>query len=154
MQGWRMFGWLILALPLQVQALAPSTFSTTVGHTLLCLNQLDEVWFYGYLQGAFGQPYKREGGAWWFKADASLWGVTVTDVLLSEPNSDYSFLAAVAEATPEQLSEAVQAGSGIAFPKVEAGPYPVRQSNPGSQIVYFKRKAKIFCAKNKFLHPY
>ncbi|WP_338845764.1 hypothetical protein V8J88_18805 [Massilia sp. W12] len=145
---------LCAALAGGARAAAPSTFGVTVGHALLCLNQLDEAWYYDYLQNAFGKPYKREGGAWWFKSDASLWGAPVTDVLVSEPNSDFSFLAAVVDVTPEVLSEAVQAGSGIPYAKVQSGPYPMRQSNPGSQIIYFQRKAKIFCAKNRFLRPW
>lgn len=138
----------------KAMAAAPSTFGTTVGHTLLCLNQLDAHFFYAYLQQAFGPPYKHDGGAYWFKADANLWGAPVTDMLVSDDASPFSFLAAVVDVTPELLDEAIAAGMGFRHRAQDASPFPVRQANPGSQIVYFQKKAKIFCAKSKQLRPY
>ena len=90
-----------------VSAATPSHFGTTVGHTLLCLNTLDEIWFYDYLNSAFGKPYKHEAGAFWFKANASLWGLPVIDMLVSDRGGNYTFLAAVIDATPQRLEEAV-----------------------------------------------
>mgnify|MGYP003384836975 CR=1 FL=1 len=136
-----------------VFALAPSTFGTTVGHTLLCLNQLDSYFFYDYFKTAFGKPYKHEGGAYWFKADATLWGAPVTDVLVSDDESHFSFLAAVLDVTPEKLDESVIEAAGIHHQKLDSSKFPVRQANPGSQIVYFQKKSKIFCAKSKLLRP-
>lgn len=134
-------------------AATPSTFGNTVGNTLLCLNQLNSSFFYDYFQQAFGKPYKREGGAYWFKADANLWGAPVTDVLVNDEASNFSFIAAVADVTPEQLDEAVGNVMGIHHQKIEAGQTPTRQAFPGSQIIYFKKKSKIFCAKSKWLPP-
>jgi hypothetical protein len=136
-----------------VSAAPPSHFGTTVGHTLLCQNALDEIWFYDYLNSAFGKPYKHEAGAFWFKANASLWGVPVIDMLVSDRGGNYTFLAAVIDATPQRLEEAVFTGQGIRHDAVEPGKFPVRQARPGSQIIHFQQKSKIFCAKSRYLLP-
>src|SRR5437868_3304908 len=78
----------------------PSTFGTTIGSRLLCLDQQDTAYYYGYLTDAFGPSYKHEGGAYWFKAGASLWGVQVSEVMVGDGNSTMNFLAAVADLTP------------------------------------------------------
>ncbi|MBI3231311.1 MAG: hypothetical protein HYZ45_14445 [Burkholderiales bacterium] len=141
-------------LPRYSLAAAPSTFSTTVGHTLLCMNQLDEQYFYNYFFQAFGKPYKHDGGAYWFKADATLWGAPIKDVLVSDEQSLYSFIAAVADVPPEKLEAAVVDAMGIRHQVMEAGKFPLRQSAPGSQIVYFQKRSKIYCVKSKYLRPY
>lgn len=134
-------------------AAAPSTFSTTVGNTLLCLNQLDSYFFYDYFRSAFGKPYKQEGGAYWFKADATLWGAPITDVLVSDDPSLFSFIAAVADVPPERLEAAVVEAMGVRHQVMDGSKFPVRQALPGSQIVYFQKKSKIFCAKSKQIRP-
>lgn len=136
-----------------VSAAPPSHFGTTVGYTLLCLNALDEIWFYDYLKTAFGKPYKHEAGAYWFKANASLWGVPVIDVLVSDQGGNYTFLAAVLDATPQKLEEAIFTSYGVHHAAVERSKFPVRQSRPGSQIIHFQQKSKIFCAKSRYLVP-
>lgn len=135
------------------QAAPPSTFGTTVGYTLLCLNPLDEIFFRYYLIQSFGKPYKREGGAYWFKTDANLWGFPVTDMLVSDESSNYTFLAAVLDAKPDKLSEAILANAGIRHNAIGTSRFPVRQSAPGSQIIHFQQKSKIFCAKSRYLVP-
>lgn len=134
-------------------AAPPSTFGTTVGYTLLCLNPLDELFFRYYLIQSFGQPYKREGGAYWFHTDANLWGIPVTDMLVSDESSNYTFLAAVLEAKPDKVAEAVLANAGIKHNVTDSSRYPARQSAPGSQIIHFQQKSKIFCAKSRYLLP-
>jgi hypothetical protein len=131
----------------------PSTFGTTVGNTLLCLDQLDELYFRSYLTAAFGPPNKHEGGAYWFRADANLWGAPISYVLVSDEGSPLTFLAAVAEVTPEKLDDAVAAAVGYRHAKIGTAVQPIRQSKPGSQIIYFKQKSKIFCAKSRYLVP-
>jgi len=49
------------------QAAPPSTFGTVVGNAVLCLDNLDNKYFYSYLTAAFGAPYKHDGGAFWFQ---------------------------------------------------------------------------------------
>ncbi|MDC8757430.1 hypothetical protein [Janthinobacterium fluminis] len=135
------------------QAAAPSTFGTIVGNAVLCLDQIDNAYFHAYLSTSFGPAYKREGGAYWFKADASLWGAAITDVIVSDDTSALTFVGVVADTTPEKIDEAIVAAAGLHYKKIDASKYPVRESSPGSKIVYFRTKSKVFCAKYKPLPP-
>ncbi|MDL2357167.1 MAG: hypothetical protein QFF03_18080 [Pseudomonadota bacterium] len=133
---------------------APSTFGPVIGNALLCRSHLDNAYFYAYLASAFGPSYKHEGGAWWFKSDgASLWGAQVTDVIVSDDTSELVFVGAVTVGAPEKLDDAIRAAVGIRYRALDGSAFPVRASNPGSQIVYFNDNAKIFCAKYKPLPP-
>jgi len=132
---------------------APSTFGPVIGNALLCRSHLDNAYFYSYLSSAFGPSYKHEGGAWWFKAEGALWGAAVTDIMVSDDTSELVFVGAVTEATPEQLEEAIRAAAGMRHRAQDASAFPIRQSAPGSQIVYFKNQSKIYCAKYKPLPP-
>ena len=144
---------LLLCPSAPVGAAAPSTFGPVIGSALLCRSHLDNVYFYSYLSSAFGPSYKREGGAWWFKADATLWGAQVTDVIVSDDTSELVFIGAVMLGAPDKLDEAIRAAVGVHHRAQGATTYPVRESAPGSQIVYFNDNAKIFCAKYKPLPP-
>jgi hypothetical protein len=135
------------------QAAPPSTFGTTVGYTLLCLNSLNEIYFRQYLTQAFGQPYKREEGAYWFKSNAKLWGIQVTDILVSDETSDYTFLAAVLDSKPEKLNDAIANVAGIRHTTIGTDAFPIRQAQAGSQIIHFQQKSKIFCSKSRYLVP-
>ena len=128
---------------------APSTFGPVIGSALLCRSHLDNAYFYSYLSTAFGPSYKHEGGAYWFKADGNLWGAPVTDIMLSDDTSDIVFVGAVRELAPDKLDEAIRSVAGVRHDAADASAYPVRQSRPGSRIVYFKTKSKIYCAKYK-----
>ena len=129
----------------------PSTFSQVVGNALLCHSHLDNRYFHDYLTTSFGPAYKREGGAWWFRVEATLWGAEVKEVMVSDDSSDLVFIAALTESTPEALAEAVRAASGTAFRPLDASPFPLRVSNPGSTIAYMNDKSKIYCKKFKSL---
>ena len=128
---------------------APSTFGPVIGSAVLCRSHLDNAYFYDYLSSAFGPSYKHEGGAYWFKADGNLWGATVTDIMVSDDSSDIIFLGAVTESPPDKLEEAIRAAVGVKHDATDKSAYPVRESRPGSKIVYFKTKSKVFCAKYK-----
>ena len=128
---------------------APSTFGPVIGSAVLCRSHLDNAYFYDYLSSAFGPSYKHEGGAYWFKADGVLWGATVTDILVSDDASDMVFLGAVTESPPDKLEEAIRAAVGVKHDVTDKSAYPVRESGPGSKIVFFKTKSKVFCAKYK-----
>ena len=132
-------------------AASPSTFGTIVGSAVLCFDQIDNPYFFSYLSTSFGPPYKREGGAWWFKADANLWGLPITDVMLGDDTSATMFIGAVVEATPDKLDEAIVAATGVRHPKADDSAFPLRLSNPGSKIIYFKNKSKIYCDKYQTL---
>jgi hypothetical protein len=139
-----------LAQPLPASAM-PSTFSQVVGNALLCRSHLDNRYFHDYLSSAFGPAYKREGGAYWFKVEATLWGAEVKEVMVSDDSSDLVFIGALTESTPEALEGAIRAASGTAFRAVDATPFPLRVSKPGSTIAYMNDKSKIYCAKFKSL---
>ena len=128
---------------------APSTFGPVIGSALLCRSHLDNAYFHAYLTQAFGPAYKREGGAYWFKAEATLWGAQVNEVMVSDDTSNLVFVAAVIDNKPEELEKSVRDGAGIAYRPVDASRHPLRKSNPGSTIAYANHKSKIYCAKFK-----
>jgi hypothetical protein len=128
---------------------APSTFDPVIGSALLCLDHVENHYFQSYLSAAFGPAYKRQGGALWFKAEGSLWGANVTDIVISDDTSSVVFVGALTDATPEELEEAVRKAAGIAHVPMDGGRYPVRQSRPGSRIVFNNAKSKIYCARYK-----
>lgn len=130
---------------------APSTFGTIFGSAVLCRDAVDNIYFYDYLSASFGPAYKREGGAYWFKADARLWNIDISDVIVSDDSSELVFVAAVADAAPEQLGEAIAATAGVRHIKADQSAFPVRQARLGSKIVYFNTKSKIYCARYKSL---
>ena len=140
---------LVTALFLAPASAAPSTFGPVIGNALLCRSHLDNAYFYSYLLAAFGPSYKHEGGAYWFKADATLWGAAVTDVLVSDDTSELVFIGAVTESAPDKLDTAIREAVGARHYALDSSAFPVRVSGPGSKIVYFNTKSKIFCAKYK-----
>ena len=133
---------------------APSTFGTIFGNALLCIDQVDSAYFHDYLSTSFGPPYKREGGAYWFRAAAArLWGIEATDVIVSDDSSALVFVAAVLEATPEELDLAISSSVGVRHIAVDQSAFPVRQARPGSKIAYFNTRSKIYCLRYKQLPP-
>jgi hypothetical protein len=128
---------------------APSTFGPVIGNAILCRSHLDNAYFHSYLSTAFGPWYKHEGGAYWFKADGTLWGAPVSDVLVSDDSSELVFLGAVAQTTPDKLDEAIRAAAGLRHATTDNSAFPVRLAAPGSKIVYFNSGSKIYCAKFK-----
>jgi hypothetical protein len=124
----------------------PSTFSTTVGSALLCMDHVDPFYFWSYLNKFFGPPYKNEGGAYWFKVKASLWGVPVSDVLVSDGKDQLVFLAAAMEAKPDALSEAILGNAGVAYSNERIAQYSPKSSGKGGKIIYFGQNSKIYCA--------
>ena len=139
-------------VPAQKKA-PPSTFGQVVGNAVLCLDHIDNKSFYAYLLAAFGPAYKHEGGAYWFRTDAVLWGAPITDVIVSDDTTDLVFMGVVADSTPEKLEPAIRAAAGMRFTKADNSAFPIRNSSPGSKIVYFRKKAKVYCARFKPLPP-
>jgi hypothetical protein len=127
----------------------PSTFGPVIGNAVLCRSHLDNAYFYSYLSSAFGPSYKHEGGAFWFKTEGTLWGATVTDIVVSDDTSELVFIGAVTLGPPDKLEEAIRAAVGTRHRALDGSAFPVRVSGPGSQIVYFNDKSKIYCAKYK-----
>ncbi len=127
----------------------PSTFSQVVGNALLCRSHLENRYFHDYLTTSFGPAYKREGGAYWFRVEATLWGAEVKEVMVSDDTGELVFIAALTESTPEELEGAIRLDSGTAFRAVDASPFPLRVSRLGSTIAYMNDKSKIYCVKYK-----
>ena len=146
----RLRAWALALLALAGAAgAAPTTLSPVIGSALLCRSHLDNAFFYSYLSSAFGPSYKHEGGAYWFKADGNLWGAPVSDILVSDDTSDVVFVGAISDASPDKLEQAIRAAAGLRHNAADSSPFPVRESVPGSKIVYFNTKSKIYCAKYK-----
>jgi hypothetical protein len=128
---------------------APSTFSTTIGSALLCLDQIDPFYFWSYLNEFFGPPYKNEGGAYWFKVQTTLWGAPISDVLVSDGSDQVIFLAAAfTNIKPDALSSAISGSTGIGYTNSEPIQFSPMMSNFGSKIIYFKQDSKIYCSKH------
>lgn len=138
----------LCAAPL-LAAAAPSTFEPVIGNALLCRSDLDNAYFHAWLTTAFGPSYKHEGGAYWFRAEGSLWGAPVSEIMVSDDTSDTVFIGAVADTTPDKLDESIRAASGLRHRAAGSSPYPERVAGTGSKIVYFNTKAKIYCARFK-----
>jgi hypothetical protein len=138
----------LLPASLPVQAM-PSTFSQVIGNALLCRSHIDNRYFHDYLRASFGPAYKREGGAWWFRVEATLWGAQVRELMVSDDTGELVFIAAVTASKPQDLEKAVRASTGAAFRALDATPFSLRVSNPGSTIAYMNDKSKIYCAKFK-----
>jgi len=144
----------LLACGLASAQSVPTTFGTIVGNGLLCRDHTDNIYFYNYFLKHFGAAYKHEGGAFWFRtAGASLWGTTISEVMVSDDTSPYIFVGAVAEATPENLEQAIIRQVGTHYTVIDTSAYPVREAKPASRIVYFDTKSKIYCAKYKPMPP-
>ena len=138
----------------QGQDKQPSTFGAVIGNALLCRDQLDNAYFYTWLQTAFGAPYQHAGGAYWFRTgEATLWGTPVTEVMVSDDTSELVFVAAVAEVPPDELEQAIRGAAGVRHLAADASAYPLRISAPGSTIAYYNGKSKIYCARFKPLPP-
>lgn len=125
----------------------PSTFGVTIGPALLCVDHIDPFYFWSYMNQFFGPPYKREGGAYWFKVQATLWGATITDVMVSDGENQQVFLAASFKASPAKLSVAIENSTGIAHKAELPFLYSPLRSGMGSKIVYFDQNSKIYCSK-------
>ena len=144
---------LACTFPCTSASAAPSTFGPVIGSALLCRSHLENAYFHSYLTSAFGPAYKQEGGAHWFKLDATLWGQQVREVMVSDDSNPVVFVAAVVESKPEELEQAVRAGAGLRHLPADASRFPLRRSNPGSVIAYHNDKSKIYCARYKPLPP-
>jgi len=144
----------LLAASSLAQAAPPSHFGDVLGNALLCRDQTSNRYYFDYLSQYFGRPYKREGGAYWFRTnDAILWGFPVLEVIVSDESYPYSFVGAVTDTTPEDLEKAILRQDGLPYAKIDTSRYPVREAKPGSRIVYFNTRSKIYCAKFKPLPP-
>lgn len=135
-------------------AAVPTHFGVVMGNGLLCRDQTSNRYYFDYMVQHFGQPYKQEGGAYWFRTpQALLWGFPVREVIVSDETFRYSFVGAVADTTPDKLEAAIAKQDGVRYAKIGSSATPVREAKAGGRIVYFDRRSKIYCAKFRPLPP-
>ena len=123
-------------------------FSVTVGPAILCRDKLDMKFFYDYLSASFGPAYKREQGAYWFRAKAQLFGKDIKEIFISDQSSDWVFVGAIFNAKPDDLAQAVQASAGTVFAKSASSyRYSPYQSQGTSEIMWQTNDAKLLCRR-------
>ncbi len=128
-----------------------STFSTTVGMAVLCIDDVEPGFFYNYMSN-IKRAYKREQGANWFKTPGQLFGASVTEVFVSDGSSPYSFVGIVSSLPPVELAAAVAASApaGGSFKSVNPADKFASFSSPaGSAIVYQGKNGKMFCRRDR-----
>ena len=130
-----------------------STFSTTFGTAILCLDDLAPGHFYNTLR-LRQPPYKIEDGAYWFKSTEQLFGAPLTDVFISDGSSRYDFVGAVSSLSPVELAAVVSvaAPAGGSFKRLNRTErYSIFVSRTGSEIAYHGKKGKIYCRRDRIL---
>jgi hypothetical protein len=145
-------GAVMMVVPFHVTAWAaggamPSTFGSTIGAALLCVDHVDPSYFFSYMKQFFGQPYKSEGGAHWFKVQGTLWGANITDVMVSDGGQQQVFVAASFKDNPAKLADAIAVAAGIRYSNEDATQYSPLISSLGSKIIYSGQGSRIYCAK-------
>ena len=125
----------------------PTSFGSTIGPALLCIDQIDPFYFWSYLNQFFGPPYKREGGAYWFKVQGTLWGAAINEVMVSDGANEQVFLAASFKEAPAKLADAISEVTGIRHINEVPFKYTPLISSLGSKIIYAGQNSKIYCAK-------
>lgn len=126
-----------------------STFSTTFGTAILCLDDLVPGYFYNTMRQ---RPYKIEDGAYWFKTSEQLFGAPLTDIFISDGSSRYDFVGAVSSLSPSELAAVVSAAApaGGSFKRLSrTDRYSIFVSPTGSEIAYHGKKGKIFCRRDR-----
>lgn len=129
----------------------PSTFSTTFGTAILCLDDLEPGYFYNYLRQR-QRPYKIEQGAYWFKTSEELFGAPLSEVFVSDGSSRHAFVGAVSTLSPSELAAVVSAAApaGGGFNRISrTDRYSIYVSPAGSEIAYQGKKGKIFCRRDQ-----
>lgn len=130
-------------------AAAPMDFTVQVGHAVLCLSHVEPGYFYNYLAAAFGPPYKREGGAYWFRTPgAKLWESSAEEVFVSDGSSAYAFIGVLTPTPPQDLATALAASApaGVGFAEITPGQrYSPWRSRAGSVIAYQGTGGKVYC---------
>ena len=125
----------------------PTSFGSTIGPALLCIDQIDPFYFWSYMNQFFGPPYKREGGAYWFKVQGTLWGAAITEVMVSDGEHEQVFLAASFKEGPAKLADAILEATGIRHINEVPFKFSPLISSLGSKIIYAGQNSKIYCAK-------
>ncbi|MDA8382719.1 MAG: hypothetical protein M0037_06590 [Betaproteobacteria bacterium] len=120
----------------------PTTFGQVVGQAVLCMDAIDAPFFRSYLIKAFHQPYKTQGGAEWFSANTTLFGMNVTDIFVSIPGSRYVFVGALLASNAQKAARKITAATGVNYLS-DGG--QERSPAGGYLISYGSSRSKVFC---------
>jgi hypothetical protein len=138
---------LLAACQTLTQAIGPKPdFGVIIGPAALCRDRLDMKFYYDYLTASFGPSYKREQGAFWFKAKAQLFGQEVKEIFISDQSSNWAFVGVIFNAKPDDLAKSVQAAAGSIHTKNSASyQYSPYQAQGTSEIMWQDKNAKLLC---------
>jgi hypothetical protein len=130
-------------------ALGPKPdFGVTIGPAILCRDQMDMKFYYDYLKASFGPSYKQEQGAYWFRAQAQLFGKQTKEVFISDQSSEWVFVGVVFKTKPDDLAKAVQENAGTIFYKTNSGyQYSPYQAQGTSEIMWQTNDSKLLCRR-------
>ena len=144
-----LFGAALVFITSNSYALGPKPdFGVTVGPAILCRDKLDMRFFYDYLKASFGAPYKRDQNAYWFRAQAQLFGKETKEIFISDQSSDWIFVGVVFKSKPDDLAKAVQENAGTRFYKTNAGyQYSPYQAQGTSEIMWQTNDSKLLCRR-------
>ncbi|HEX7644603.1 MAG TPA: hypothetical protein VF472_20550 [Burkholderiaceae bacterium] len=135
----------LLAQP-AAQAGPRTDFGVTIGPAVLCRDKMEMKFYYDYLKGSFGQPYKHEQGAYWFRTKTQLFGKDLIEVFVSDQSTDWEFVGAVFKIKPDELAKAMPSEVGPLYVKTAAGyrysPYATQSL---SEIMWQNNNAKLLC---------
>ena len=136
---------LLLAQP-PAQAVPRADFGITIGPAVLCRDKLDMKIYYDYLKGSFGQPYKHEQGAYWFRTKTQLFGKDLVEVFVSDQSTEWEFIGAVFKVKPDELAKTLQSEAGPLYVKTATGyQYSPYQTQSLSEIMWQSNNAKLLC---------
>lgn len=150
---WKRLPGFMLALTCTLALAQESTFSTTLGTAILCLDDVEPGFFYNYMV-KIKPAYKREQGAYWFKTTTQLFGAPVTEVFVSDGSSPHHFVGIVSSLPPDQLATAVSANApagGEFKKKDDKDKYSVYVSRTGSVIAFQGKFGKIYCRRDRLI---
>jgi len=128
-----------------------ANFSTTVGMAALCVDDVEPGFLYNTLR-KIKPPSRHEQGAYWFAIAEPLFTAPVSEVFVSDGSSRHVFVGVVSPLAPAQLAEAIAAGApaGGTFKRDNpADRYSPYTSAAGAQIVFFNKKSKLFCRRDR-----
>jgi len=153
-----MFRLMVLLLLLMGDVLSAigqgSTFSSTVGGAVLCLDDVEPGFFVNYMN-AIKPSYKQEEGAYWYKSSEQLFGAPVTEVFVSDGSSAFRFVGVISSLPPEQLAAAITAAApaGVVFKKLNPkDKYSNFVSPLGAVIAFYQgKKSKMYCSRDRLI---
>lgn len=142
---------LVFSLGVALAGAQGANFTTTVGMAALCLDDVEPGFLYNTLR-KLKAPSRHEQGAYWFTIAEPLFTAPVSEAFVSDGSSRHLFVGIVSPLAPAQLAEAIAASApaGGNFKRVDlADRYSPYTSSAGAQIVFFGKKSKLFCRRDR-----